>query len=308
MTAVENPIKKRKKRSRSEVAFILSGVLVPWIVFLFGYIYINGSALLMAFRHPDGFWTLQWFKQMYESFTTAGGDLNIALGNTMLTFAISFITIVPRSFVAYFIYKKIPFHGVYRILFMLPSIIFDVAINMVFTQLVSPSGPIAHLIGDWLNLPYVPELLADSRFAKWVIQAHSLWLSFAGNLIIMGGAYARIPVEVVESAQIDGVNWTKEFWYITLPLIWPTVQLQLVMMFASILSQTGQVFLLTQGEYQTQTLSVWLYMQTLTGAGNPDSPVFNYLSAVGLVMTIISIVLALTVRKITNKMSSGVDF
>lgn len=308
MALFKNPVEKRKiKRSKSEIAFILSAVLLPWLLFAFSYIFVNFGSFFMAFQSPEG-WTLKWFPQAIKAFATADNELSIALGNTFLTFGISMATLPFRLLVPYFLYKKVPFHGVYRILFFLPSIIFDVAINMVFTQLVGPSGPIAKLIGQWLNLPYVPELLADSRFAKWVIQAHSLWLSFAGNIIIWGGTYARIPNEVIESAQIDGVNWVKEFWYIIVPLVWPTLQLQLILGFCGMLGQTGAVFLLTQGQYGTQTLAVWLYQQTLTGAGNPDSPVFNYMSAVGVMMTVVSVGITLIVRRITSKIHSDVDF
>jgi ABC-type sugar transport system permease subunit len=186
--------------------------------------------------------------------------------------------------------------------------IFGMAMVMVFTQLMGTQGFIAQQIGEWMGLDYVPELLADSRFANYVVWIHMLWVGFPGNLIIWGGTFARIPTEVLESGQIDGVNWVQEFTLITIPLVWPTFALHLLLAVCGLLGSSGAVFLLTNGEFGTQTLSVWLYQQTLAGVGNPDAPVFNYMSAVGIVMTVVAVSLTFTVKRFTKKAFAGVDY
>jgi raffinose/stachyose/melibiose transport system permease protein len=135
-----------------------------------------------------------------------------------------------------------------------------------------------------------------------------LWVCFPGNLIIWGGTFARIPTEVLESGQIDGVTWVQEFTLITIPLVWPTFALHLLLAVCGLLGSSGAVFLLTNGEFGTQTLSVWLYQQTLAGVGNPDAPVFNYMSAVGIVMTVVAVSLTFTVKRFTKKAFAGVDY
>ena len=136
-----------------------------------------------------------------------------------------------------------------------------------------------------------------------------LWLGFPGDLIIWGGTFTRIPNDVLESAQIDGVNWWQEFTKITVPMVWPTVGLQMVLMFCGIFSASGAVFLLTKGMYGTMTISAWMYIELLNQSGNPNtSNVFNYLSAVGLVITVIAVALSLVIRKWTDKAFEEVEF
>ena len=57
------------------------------------------------------------------------------------------------------------------------------------------------------------------------------------------------------------------------------------------------------------TLSAWLYITLMNGSGNAyTSTVYNYLSAVGLMMTIVAVTISLFVRKITDKAFNEVEF
>ena len=306
-TAAPSPLKRKKPINWSRTLFIISNIALPWLFWLLFYVYQNFSAFFMAFTDRSGF-TLKYFVRMWEDFRSPQGELNLALRNTLITFAITFVRMPFQVLVPYFIYKKIPLAGVWQFLFYIPNMIFGMAMTMVFVQLVSPQGFIAEQIGQWMGLSYVPELLADSRFANYVVWAHMLWSQFPGDLIIWGGTFARIPAEVLESGELDGVNWIQEFTLITLPLVWPTFALKMLLSICGILGASGAVFLLTNGDFGTQTLSVWLFQQSLSGVGNPESPAFNYMSAVGLVMTVVSVTLAFIVRRFTNRAFRGVDY
>jgi ABC-type sugar transport system permease subunit len=136
-----------------------------------------------------------------------------------------------------------------------------------------------------------------------------VWLQFPGDLIIWGGTFARIPEEVLESASIDGVTWWQEFTKIIVPLVWPTVALQMVLLFCGIFGASGQVFLLTGGQYGTMTLNAWMYITLYNNSGNMyTSNAYNYMSAVGLVITVIAVVLSLSIRKLTDKMFDQVEY
>ena len=92
-------------------------------------------------------------------------------------------------------------------------------------------------------------------------------------------------------------------------MVWPTVSLQMVLKFCGIFGASGAVFLLTKGEYGTMTLASWMYLQLYNQSGNVfTSNVYNYLSAVGLVTTVIAVAISLVVRKITDKFFNDVEF
>ncbi len=300
---------KKKRTDKEKVIFILFCITIPIIQWLIFYVYTNVDSIFMAFRDSNGALTMENFKRFFVELKTPSSDIRLAFKNTFITFLILLVTYPFKVLVSYFLYKKVPGSAVFRVLFFLPSILFSVCTAMVFTRFVGTTGIIAKAVQEMLHLDYVPELLADSRFANIVVLLNMVWLGFPGDLIIWGGTFARIPNEVLESGKIDGVNWWTEFTKIMVPLVWPTLSLQMILMFCGIFGASGQVFLLTGGGYGTITLSVWMYKVVLENSGNMyTSNVYNYLSAVGLMITIVAVTMSLCIRKFTDKAFDDVDF
>lgn len=299
----------RRKSGRMRKLFILFGIGVPLLNFLVFYIYPNLSSITMAFTNARGEISTDNFLRFAREFSKADSDLRIALKNTLLTFGILFVTFPFKVLVSYFIYKKIPGYNFYRITFFLPTIVFSVAVAMVFNRMVGTNGIIAQTIGQWMGVDYVPELLADSRFANTTVLLNMVWLGFPGDLIIWGGTFARIPEDVLESARLDGVTWWTEFTKIIVPMVWPTVALQMILLTCGLFGSTGQVWLLTQGQYGTMTVSSWMYKMLYENSGGAyTSNVYNYLSAVGLVITLVAIILSTVIRRWTDKAFDEVEF
>lgn len=244
-----------------------------------------------------------------ETVTKYRYGLGTAIKNTAITFAINVVLYPWHIMVSYFLYKKIPGSNLFRVLFFLPSIIFSVAFVLTFKQLIGVNGFIAQGVQQLQGLDYTPTLIADSRYANFVIWGHMIWTGFAGNIVVYGGAFARVPDDVLESARLDGVNWFQEFTKIIIPMVWPTIALHAVMMFCGIFNASGAVFLMTEGKYGTMTLSAWMYIQIMQGGTNiENSNIFNYMSAVGMVMTVIAVVISLGIRKWTDKVFKDLEY
>lgn len=300
---------KNKKINKIRLLFVLFGIVIPILNWLVFYVYTNFSSVAMAFMDKRGALSLDNFFRFFKEFEKPTSEIRIAFRNTFLTFGILFVTFPLKVLVSYFIYKKVPFAGFYRIVFFLPTIIFSVAISLVFQQLVSVEGVVAKAVQSLEGLEYTPELLADSRYANATVLLNMIWLQFPGDLVIWGGTFARIPEEVLESGKIDGVTWWSEFTKIIVPMVWPTVALQMILLFCGIFSSTGSVFLLTKGSYETMTLSSWMYLQLWQNSGSMyTSNVYNYMSAVGLMLTVVAITISLIIRKVTDKVFDEVEY
>lgn len=299
----------KKKVDKGRVVFILFCVTIPIVQWLLFYVYTNVSSILMAFTNSEGQLSIDNFKRFFEELSLSTSTIRIAFKNTFLTFGILFVSYPFKVLVSYFIYKKIPGAAFYRIVFFLPTVLFSICTAMFFQRIVGTSGFIAEWIGEWLELGYVPELLADSRFANITVLINMIWLGFPGDLIIWGGTFARIPNDVLESGAIDGTTWWTEFTRIIVPMVWPTVALQMVLLFCGIFGATGNVFLLTGGGHGTMTLSTWMYITLLDSSGTKyTSNVYNYLAAVGLLVTIVAVAISLVVRRFTDKVFDEVEF
>ena len=301
--------RKDKPTNKVRVLFIVACITFPIINWLIFYIFANFQSFGMAFTNRHGELSLDNFARFVGEFSDPDSTLPIAFKNTFITFGIILVSFPFKVLVSYFIYKKIPGYKFYKIVFFVPMVLFSLALDLVVARLLSVDGFIAQAVQEWLHLDATPELLGDSRYANIVIWLHMIWMGFPGDLIIWGGTFARIPEEVLESAKVDGVNWWQEFTKIIVPLVWPTVTLQMVLMLCGIFSASGAVFTLTRGEYGTMTLSNWIFMQTLYISNNySNSNAFNYVSAVGLILSTVAIIISLTVRRFADKHFSEVEY
>lgn len=291
------------------VLFILSCITLPIIEWLIMYIYCNLSSFAMAFTDINGNWSFDNFIRIYDEFTMETSKIREAFRNTFITFGVMVAAFPFQVLVSYFIYKKIPFHNFLRTSFFLPSLISAIAITMVFENVIGTESIIAETVAKLQGLDYTPELMADSRYVNTVIIIHKLWLTFPGDLIIWGGTFARIPEDVLESAQLDGVTWWTEFTKVIIPLIWPTFALKMILMLCGMFSSSGEVFLLSRGDYGTMTIPAWMQLELYNNSGNAfTSNAYNYMAAFGLVVSILAISVSLIVRKVTDKMFTEVEY
>ena len=310
-----NQMLKKKKMSLSRKFFIFCFIIVPTINFLVFYVYVNFDGILMAFYTSklggEKEWGLQNFRAFFQELKHMDSGLGLAFVNTFKTFLINMIIFPWGIVVSYFLYKKIPFYKGFRLLFFLPSIINGIITVVFYRNLVSPdpAGPLALLTQKINGLSEPPDLLGDPRYANIFVWVHLLWLSFPGDMIIWGGAFARIPDSVIESARLDGAKWTTELTRIILPMIWPTFALKMIIFISAVFGSSGAVFLLTGGKESTKTItfSVWQYINILN-TKDPTSNVYNYISAVGIVVTLASMLLVVLGKVIENKCFKDVDY
>ena len=301
----------KKTYNWKRTIFIASFVIIPLTHFLVFYVYVNFNSVLMAFQERINgrtIWTFNTMKRVFERLFPLDDEMKEIFRNTFLTFGINFIMYFIGIFVSYFLYKKIFLHSMFRVLFFLPSILPAVMLCNVYTELIGVNGSLAAWIAKMMGLAEPPEFLASMKYANAAVLINMVWLTFPGNLLIWGGTFSRISDSVLEAAKLDGVTWIQEMFKIIIPMVWPTFSLLLVMMFAGIFASSGQVFLLTGGKYGTQTLSSWMYIQVYASSVDPRSNLFNFMSALGLVITLISSVIAISLRKISSKAFEGVEY
>lgn len=304
-----DPITGKRKINWGRTIFILSAVTLPIINWLVFYIGVNANSFLMAFQKEVngtmlfGFFNFEMF---FAEFGKSTSMIKEAFKNTAISFVISSIMMFNGFLVSFFLYKKVLFHKFFRVVFFMPGLIAGTVISSFFMQFVGTDGPVVDVITKIWHFEYVPDLLNNPKFANTTVFANMIIFSFASNLVVWSGAFSRIPDSVVEAGKLDGANWLQEMFKITIPMVWPTFALNIVLHVCSFFSASGNVFLLTRGDSGTMTLSCWMYLQTLDN--NTDINALNYMSAVGLFLTVISVTISITIRKITDKAFADVQF
>jgi ABC-type sugar transport system permease subunit len=100
----------------------------------------------------------------------------------------------------------------------LPQLRATVAAAMVFQNLFGESyGAVNALLGvaiPWLTDPFI---------AKCTVVIVLIWRNTGYWFVIFLAALTSIPPEMDEAAKIDGANARQRFWYVTMPMLRPTL-------------------------------------------------------------------------------------
>lgn len=297
--------KVRKKKfgsSLNRTAFIVCSLALPLLSWAVFWLYVNFDGILLAFKDPrTGAWTMDNFTYIRDLLTKPGGELRIAVRNTMLYFLMSNALLVLNLIVAYFLYKKVAGFKAYRIIFYLPGIISGVVLTTIFQEFIKPFGPLGNMLRTFgVSLPETG-LLADKSTATYTIMAYCVWTGFSGTVLMFTSTLSRLPTQVMEAARLDGCGPFREVFSIVLPMITPMFTTIFIMNFTGIFSASGPVLLFTQGEYETTTISYWMFSQIYGGGGYGGASSYGLVSAMGLCLTIVAVPLTVFVRKLVEK-------
>ncbi|MGN1052239.1 MAG: carbohydrate ABC transporter permease, partial [Candidatus Scatosoma sp.] len=152
------------------------------------------------------------------------------------------------------------------------------------------------------GVEYAPAFLSETEYALKSLIIYALWTGISGNFILYCGAMNRIPIEVVESARLEGSMCWTELVHIVIPMIWPTLSTTLIFTVVGIFSSSGNILLLTHGVTSTYTLSYWIFDQVRTFQS------YYVPSALGLVFTLIGFPIVLITRYFLNKIYPDVEY
>ena len=299
----------KKRNILRERVFVYGIIAIPIIAFLVFYIGTNARSILMAFQlrsndpvtgEQTTYWTLDNFKNIWLDLGRGdSGDLKLATRNTFIFFLLGQITF-PISFItSYFLWKKVPLSGVYRLLFFIPSILSSVVWSNIYKEMIGANGPIAQFHQSITGAVEPYTYLTDNRYALTAVIGYSLWFSLTGNFVLYSGTLTRIPKELEEAGQLEGITWLQELRHVVVPLVWPTISTIWLMGLMGFFGASGNILLLTNGYYNTNTLSHYLFTRVYNV---PEaSNLYNYSSALGLVMTVMTLPVVFIVQRLLER-------
>lgn len=291
-----------RKRGKAWFALIL---LVPALFnFFVFWLYPNFNSILLSFQDSNSEWTLGNYEYVLLNLFSASGEIFAeAFRNTMIYFCVGYFgTQTLNILLAYFFYKKIAGYRFFRFLFYMPNILATIIMASVYVNILGPKGPIISTLYEWGWISERIGLFSDTRYAMFASVGFSVWLFVGGVLLWTSGAMARIPKQLLEAAALDGITPWKELWHIIIPMISGTLSTLYIIGIAGILGSGGATMYLTFGDYGTMTLSFWIFKQVYTGGGTGTS------SALGILMTLVTIPLIFFVKWLSGKITAEVEY
>ena len=288
-------------RAKKRLIFYILVLLFPLANFTLFYVYVNLDMFKLAFSHyeldPTGVGYIVSFVG-FDNFAFVFDFLSERI--FMITQSMSFyfysLVCMPIAVIfSYYIYKGYPGALFFRVVLYLPSIFSGVVMVLLYK-----------LIFAWVF---------EMELAIGHILFYNVWASFGMNIVMYCGAMCGINVSIPESAQLDGASAIQEFWFITIPMIFPTIRTFLVMGIVHLFVNSANLFTFYDMYSPIKPLGYWMTVEKLSSdlvsRGSPELDLnhmtYPQLSALGVIITLATLPVSLIVRRLLEKYGPSED-
>lgn len=308
VAVASQPKRRHRFRIKGTTIFIIAMLAYPLIQFAIMWFGVNINSIFLTFKDNYDMWRpldelFYNYETVFEEMATNSTWQSIYAASAAYIVLNCFVTLPVSMLFAYFIFKKIYAAGVFKAIFYLPSVLPIVALTTVYTLAFQQSSDATGFMGSFfgaLGIDTSTWFFAGDA-PKWMVWVFCFWTGIGYDVMLMSAAMSRIPRELLESAKMDGITPFKEFFYVVVPLSWPTVTTLFIFAMLGFFGTYLQPMLLTQGQYGTNTIGLQIFYEA-------DVPMKVHAATVGLVWTLIGAPVILGVRSLLNHFFKEVNF
>ena len=210
---------------------------------------------------------------------------------TMITFALALL------FAGILTRENIKGKELLRVIFYIPNILSIVVISGIFSAIYKPENGMLNSILSLFSGHQVTTLWKGEDLVMLSLIIAMVWQAIGYYMVMYMASMAAVPQSLYESAGLDGAGRVKQFFQITIPLIWTNIRTTLTFF---IISTINMAFLfvkaMTSGGPNGASEVALSYMY-----GQKDAGLYGYSMAIGVVIFLFSFILSALVNKVTKR-------
>lgn len=294
-------LNRKRQRSATPTGFIVACLAPAVILFLVFLIYPTLRVFWMSLYKMSPYSDEQTFVGL-KNFQALMEDAQFikSFQNTVLLVVV--VTIITFAFAVVFasilVREKVKGQDFYRIIFYVPNILSIVVVSAIFSAIYSPENG---LLNSFLSLFTSDDVVIAWKGENLVMLSlvvAMVWQAIGYYMVMYMASIASVPESLYESASLDGASSFRQFFTITVPLIWTNIRTTLTFF---IISNINMAFLfvtaMTSGgpNGKSEVILTYMYTQSYTQAQ------YGYGMAIGVVLFLFSFVLAALVNKVTER-------
>lgn len=166
----------------------------------------------------------------------------ILLNTVVFALATSFFGVIIPLILAAIMNSKIRGADFFKTAYFLPFITPMIVIGIVWEWIFDPNiGLLNKVLQVHINWLY------DPHWAMPALILVSVWKLIGYNMIIFLSGFSGISNSMFEAAKIDGANPVETFFYVTIPLLSPTIFFVVIITAVSSFQVFDLIYLMTQG-------------------------------------------------------------
>lgn len=219
-----------------------------------------------------------------------------ALTNTLVFAFGSFLLQIPFAFILANILIGITRYAkIFRNVFFFPCLLSATAVSLLWRFIYHPNIGLINSALRFLSLDNLAiSWLSNSSTALYAVMISVAWQWFGYHMVISMTGASSIPLELFESANMEGASWMQTIRYITFPLIKPFIKISTILITASSIKAFDAIYVLTGGgpNNSSTVLALQMYNRAF------KQMMYGYGSAISVLLMIATIVIVLILQKI----------
>jgi len=238
----------------------------------------------------------------FENYEDALTNQNFirSLGTTTIYLVLALpIQIILGFAIAFFLNAEWRGRGVIRALFLIPMVIIPVVSGGTWKMLLDPVFGVISWLLSLVGLPS-PNWFGDPAWAMLSIVIIDTWRSTPFVVLIAAAALLSLPKDIFEAAAVDGANWWRQLWSISLPLLTPIIAATFIVRWLGAVKMFDIVVSTTRGGpgQSTNVVNLYIYQQAFQSLKFPES------AAMALIVLVITMVLTFGFLGISKKLEN----
>lgn len=253
-----------------------------------------GESEWVGFKHFTRFFNSVWFETVMKN------TITISLLSMVLGFPTPIILALLLNEV-----KNLRLRKVIQTVTYAPHFISLVVMCGAITMFLSPSngilGMLVNGVRGMLGMDSINLLQTGSAF-KWIYVLSGIWQGTGWGSVIYFAALSAVDPQLVEAARIDGANKMQCIWHVNIPVLIPTIIIQLILRMGNLISVGYEKVYLLQNDTilkSSEVISTYVYRAGLQGGQ------YSFSTAVSLFNSAINAVLLIIVNTIVRKLDEN---
>ena len=186
-----------------------------------------------------------------------------AAGNTLVWASVGpLLEMTTAAALAFIVYFKVPFASFYRVAWFSPMLVTGVVVGLIFKWIFNADWGLANTLLRAIGLGSLAmNWFGNMTTPLWVVIAVHFWNTLGYSFVILLAGLSAVPVELIESASLDGANKGQLCLRILIPIIFPVFSTALMLSFLGKMRAFHVVWVLTEGGPMHASETVATYIQ-----------------------------------------------
>lgn len=282
-------------KDKRYVALFLAPTLLLVALFLY---YPLGRNFYYSFTQFDGYSKAKFIG--WDNYTRMLSDpiIGKALINTFILLVFAVIFQVGLSVILAVMLDSVKRgYKFFRTVFFFPVVISGTAIGLMFSLIYGYDYGMLNSLLTQLGLE--KQVWLNETRSLTLVLVPTIWQYVGLYFVIMLTAISKIPDEIYESAQLEGITGVKKTVYIVIPLIWDVITTCVMLIITGVLKTFDTIWVITKGGplNATELLSTYMYRKTFT------DQVFSYGATISVLIIVLGVLLSIMANRLLKRES-----